>query len=81
MQALESAIDVDSFWEYGDPAASTTDGYVFEEISENLALLRRADEARPCFGRAFDELAKDEWFVKNDAARLSSLRSRAGRSM
>lgn len=61
-----------------DAVAGSADGYVFEEIAENLAALGRADEARPYFGRAHDELSKDDWFVQNEAARLAGLKSRAG---
>ena len=58
-------------------AAGSVDGYVFEEIAENLAALGKLDEAKPYFGRAFDELGKDDWFVKNEAERLANLKSRA----
>ena len=60
-------------------AAGSADGYVFEEIAKNLAALGRLDEARPYFGRAADELGKDDWFVQNEAARLANLKLRAGR--
>ena len=59
--------------------AGTVDGYVFEEIAENLAALGRPDEAKPYFGKAVDELSQDDWFVKNEAARLTNLKLRAGR--
>lgn len=58
-------------------AAGTVDGYVFEEIAENLAALGKREEARPYFGKAVDELSQDEWFAKNEAARLANLKSRA----
>jgi tetratricopeptide (TPR) repeat protein len=59
-------------------AAGTADGYVFEEIAENLAALGRMNEARPYFRKAAEELGKDEWFVQNEAARLAQLKARAG---
>lgn len=59
-------------------AAGSVDGYVFEEIAENLAALNQTDEARRHFGEAFEALSRDEWFVKNEAVRLGSLRARAG---
>ncbi len=59
-------------------AADSADGYVFEEIAENLATLGRTEEARPYFEKAFEELRQDQWFVKNEAARLASLKARAG---
>mgnify|MGYP000966258789 CR=1 FL=1 len=57
----------------------TTDGYVFEEIAENLALLGRHGEAKVYFEMAYIELGKDEWFARNESQRLKSLRLRAGR--
>lgn len=56
----------------------TVDGYVFEEIAENLAALGKMDEAKPYFGRALEELSKDDWFVENEAERLSRLESLVG---
>lgn len=58
-------------------AAGTSDGYVFEEIAENLTALNRAVEARPYFRLAADELGKDDWFVKHEATRLARLRALA----
>jgi tetratricopeptide (TPR) repeat protein len=57
----------------------TKDGYVFEEIAENLQALDRKQEARPYFSRAYDELRKDEWLVENEGPRLESLKIRVGR--
>ncbi len=58
-------------------AAGSTDGYVFEEIAENLAALGRMEEARPYFGKAYAELSQDEWFAEHEAARLAGLQARA----
>lgn len=58
-------------------ALDSADGYVFEELAENLAAIGRSDEAQPYFARAFDELSKDEWFVANEGARLANLKARA----
>ena len=58
--------------------ASTSDGYVFEEIGENLLALGRGAEARTSFARAY-ELLKDEKFMQaNEAPRLERLRALAG---
>jgi tetratricopeptide (TPR) repeat protein len=59
-------------------AAGEPDGFVYEEIGENLAALGQPEPARPYFAKAAEELSKDEWFVKNEAARLASLKERAG---
>lgn len=60
-----------------DQAAGSEDGFVFEELAENFAALGKMDEARPYFQKAADVLGKDEWFVKNEAARLATLQRRA----
>jgi tetratricopeptide (TPR) repeat protein len=59
-------------------AAGTSDGFVLEEIAENLAAMGRADEARVYFGGAAEELGKDAWFAKHEAARLAHLKASAG---
>ena len=58
-------------------AAGTADGYVWEEMAENLAALARMDEARPYFGQAYAELAQDAWLVEHEPDRLASLQARA----
>ena len=58
-------------------AAGTADGYVWEEMAENLAALGRMDEARPYFGQAYAELAQDAWLVEHEPDRLASLQARA----
>jgi len=57
--------------------AGTVDGFVFEEMAENLAALARLEEAKPYFAKAFDELSKDDWLVQNEAARLANIKARS----
>lgn len=52
----------------------STDGYVFEEIAENLAALGQMVDATPYFVLAADALSQDAWFVQHEAARLAHLR-------
>lgn len=59
-------------------ATGTADGYVWEEMAENLAALGRMDEARPYFGQAYAELVQDAWLVEHEPDRLASLQARAG---
>jgi tetratricopeptide (TPR) repeat protein len=54
-------------------AAAEPDGYVEEEIAENLLALGRKAEARPHFARAHALLAKDVWLGRNEPARLARL--------
>jgi tetratricopeptide (TPR) repeat protein len=50
------------------------DGFVFEEIGENLLALRRNAEARVSFARAHALLKDDQYLQANEAARLERLR-------
>ena len=55
------------------------DGYVHEEIAENLHALGKEAEAAPEFGRAYDLLSRDDWLAKNEADRLARMKKLAGR--
>jgi len=59
-------------------ASGGSDGYVFEEIAENLDALGRSAEARPYFAQAVRELGKDPSFVRDEPARLQRLIDRSG---
>ena len=54
-------------------AGGEEDGFVFEEIAENLASLGRHDEARPYFARAHRALAADTSPDRVDDDRLARL--------
>lgn len=58
-------------------AGMPEDGYVSEEIAENLAALNRAAEAAPFAAKAYELLSSDPWFVKNEPARLERVRALA----
>jgi tetratricopeptide (TPR) repeat protein len=53
----------------------SNDGYVFEEIGENLLALKRDAEATPSFARAYALLKDDKYLQANEAARLERLRA------
>lgn len=78
LERYDEALEIQRALEAEHKEAGTTDGYVFEEIAENLALLGRNEEARPYFELAYLDLGKDEWFVKNEPERLANLKKRAG---
>ncbi|XSG75277.1 hypothetical protein ACP8Y2_24230 [Herpetosiphon llansteffanensis] len=61
-------------------AAEISDGFVFEEIGENLAALGEHEAAKPYFEQALNALAQDPWFVQHEAARLLNLKIRAGKA-
>jgi tetratricopeptide (TPR) repeat protein len=58
--------------------AGLRDGYVHEEVAENLLALGRADEARPEFALAASLLGADVQFGRREAARLARLRALGG---
>jgi tetratricopeptide (TPR) repeat protein len=72
------ALEIQRELQAEDEAAGAADGFVYEELAENLAAMGRSDEARPYFAKAADQLSQDQWFVENEAARLASLKERAG---
>ena len=55
-------------------SAGETDGYVFEEIGECLLKLKREDEARPYFAKAYEVLSQDEFLVEQEPERLARLK-------
>jgi tetratricopeptide (TPR) repeat protein len=58
--------------------AGSSDGYVNEEIAENLLALGRADEARPQFAIAAQLLGQDEGLAQAEPQRLARLRRLGG---
>ena len=50
------------------------DGYVHEEIAECLLALKRDDEARASFARAYELLSEDSWLAANEPKRLERLK-------
>ncbi len=57
---------------------SCEDGYNSEEIAECLHALDRAEEAKPYFKRAYEQLSKDSWVMENDKEKLERLKTLGG---
>ncbi|MDH4115587.1 MAG: hypothetical protein OEU89_08945 [Burkholderiaceae bacterium] len=75
-EALELQQRLEQEWS----AAGDADGYVFEEIAENLEALGRRSEATAYFRRAADELGKDAAFARDEPARWQRITSLAARA-
>jgi tetratricopeptide (TPR) repeat protein len=73
----EPALSIQYELEAAYQQAGTSDGFVFEEIAENLWSLGRFDQARPYFEKAYNELIRDKWLVQNQPGRLERLEARA----
>jgi tetratricopeptide (TPR) repeat protein len=69
--ALQQELERDHLQVGNDP------GYVYEEIAECMLLLRRDDESRPYFKRAYEFLSKDEWLMAEEPARVERLKQMA----
>jgi hypothetical protein len=50
------------------------DGYVDEEIGECLLLLKRENEAKPYFAKAYELLSQDEWMMEQEPERVMRLK-------
>ena len=74
----DEALTIQHALEAEHQQTGTTDGYVFEEIAENLLALGRTAEARPYFQQAVEALSQDDWFVQNEAERLTRLKLLTG---
>ncbi|MCC7479473.1 tetratricopeptide repeat protein [bacterium] len=59
-------------------ALGEADGYVFEEIGENLLALGRPEDARPHFARAYELLSQLSGLEKLEDARLARLKEHGG---
>ena len=55
-------------------SAGERDGFVFEEIAECLLTLKRSEEARSYFAKAYEALSQDASFVEQEPERLARLK-------
>lgn len=59
-------------------SAGESDGYVYEEIGECLLALKRDDEAKLYFSKAYEILSADEWLAEKEPERLNRLKELSG---
>lgn len=55
-----------------------SDGYVEEEIGECLLALKREEESKPYFAKAYELLSQDEWLMENEAERMKRMKELGG---
>ena len=79
LQRYDEALKIQRALEAELGASNESDGYVFEELAELLDATGKPDAARAYFRRALAELGNDDWFAKNERARLQRLRAKAGK--
>jgi tetratricopeptide (TPR) repeat protein len=54
--------------------AGEKDGYVFEELAENLLALKQPNAAQAYFALAYAELSQDAWLAENEPQRIEHLK-------
>lgn len=80
LQRHDEALQLQRQLERDWASAGSVDGYVFEEIAENLEALGRTREATDYFRRAAAELGRDAKFARDQAARWQRITSLAART-
>lgn len=70
---LDEALEIQRELASARELAIEPDGYVQEELGECLLALGRADEAKPHFASAYEQLSQDAWLAANEGARLERL--------
>lgn len=70
LERYDEALDIQTALQAEYDSTGQADGYVYEELGELYLVMGKKDESRKAFAAAYAELSKDEWFVKNEAARL-----------
>jgi tetratricopeptide (TPR) repeat protein len=73
LKRYEEALQLQQRLEQEWQADGSADGYVFEEIAENLEALGRLEEATAYFRRTETELGKDPQFARENPARLARI--------
>ncbi|MFO7625262.1 MAG: hypothetical protein R6V73_13000 [Anaerolineales bacterium] len=77
LDRCEQALSIQLELETAHQAARTEDGFVYEEIAENLSALGRSPAAGPYFAKAYHLLSQDNWLVKHKTEQLAGMQARA----
>lgn len=71
LERYSEALDIQET--LAESRSGSEDGYVYEEIGENLLALGRDEDAATYFSRAHELLSDDDWLVDNESERLERL--------
>jgi tetratricopeptide (TPR) repeat protein len=71
LERYSEALDIQET--LAESRSGSEDGYVYEEIGENLLALGRDEDAAAYFSRAHELLSDDDWLVDNESERLERL--------
>jgi len=74
-EALKEQEELENWYK---EAGIADDGYVFEEIGENLLLMNKPDESKPAFAKAYELLKEDKWLAEYEKDRLDRIKSLGG---
>jgi len=69
-KALPIQLDLERAW----TKRGEEDGYVYQEIAEDMMILGQQQDAARYFGKAYATLSRDPWIVKRDAVLLARLK-------
>jgi len=74
LKRVEEALSKQMILKAESEAAGESDGFVFEEIGECLLALKRTEEARPYFAKAYEFLSQDTQLAEREPVRLARLK-------
>lgn len=70
-EALNKQIELEKWFK---ETGLDEDGYIYEETGECLLALKKPEDAKPYFKKAYEILSKDIWMAENEKPRLERLR-------
>lgn len=74
LEKYDEALKIQKSLEAELAKAQRVDGYVFEEIAELLITQEKSEEAKLYFMKAYKDLSKDQWLMKNVAPRMQRMK-------
>ena len=75
LERYDEALNIQLALKAENDSTGQQDGFVHEELGELYLVLGKPELSRQSFAAAYTELVKDEWFVKNESARLERIKT------